>query len=85
MTMKKVEINLVYNYIYNHRQRLEEDLRQQQANLRYRKIDVVDCMELMCAMERYQMFLAMSKDILQLLKLVELDEIRENMPEMEKL
>lgn len=85
MIMKKVEINLVYNYIYNHRQRLEEDLRQQQANLRYRKIDVVDCMELMCSMERYQMFLAMSKDILQLLKLVELDEIRENMPEMEKL
>ena len=83
--MNKVEINLVYNYIYNHRQRLDEELRQQQANLRYRKIDIVDCIETACLIERLNTFRQTTKDILQLLKLVELDEIRENMPEMEKL
>lgn len=76
--MKKVEINLVYNYIYNNRQRLEEELRQQQANLRYRKIDIVDCIETACLIERVNTFRQTTKDILQLLKLVELNEINEN-------
>lgn len=76
--VKKVEINLVYNYIYNNRQRLEEELRNQQAKLRYRKIDVVDCIETACVIERLNTFRQMSCDILQLLKLVELEEINEN-------
>lgn len=83
--MKKVEINLVYNYIYNHRQRLEEELRQQQANLRYRKIDVVDCIETACLIERVNTFRQTTKDILQFLKLVELEEINEEKPKFEEL
>lgn len=76
--MKRWEINTVYNYIYNNRQRLEEELREQQAKLRYRKIDVVDCIETACIIERLNTFRQMSCDILQLLKLVELDEIKAN-------
>lgn len=84
--MKKVEINLVYNYIYNHRQRLDEELRQQQANLRYRKIDIVDCIETACLIERVNTFRQTTKDILQLLKLVELNDINEkNQTKFEEL
>lgn len=83
--MKKVEINLVYNYIYNQRQKLEEELKQQQANLRYRKIDIVDCIETACLIERLNTFRQTTVDILQLLKLVELDEINENKPKIEEL
>lgn len=84
--MRKNEINLVYNYIYNHRQRLEEELRQQQSNLRYRKIDVVDCIETACLIERLNTFRQTTVDILQLLKLVELEEINEkNQTKFEEL
>lgn len=83
--MRKREVSVIYNYIYNHRQRLEEELRQQQVNLRYRKIDVVDCIETACLIERLNTFRQTTVDILQLLNLVELEEINENKPKFEEL
>ncbi len=82
--MKKVEIATVCGYIYNNRIRYEEEVRQLQQNIRYRKIDVVDCIELACAIERKNTFEQTTKDILQLLKLVELEEINERCVENER-
>lgn len=73
--MKKSEINHIYAYIYNNRNRLNQELRQQQSNLRYRDIDVVDCIELACCIERRNTFNQMSADILHLLHLYELEEL----------
>lgn len=35
---------------------MEQDIKQLQQNIRYRKIDTVDCVELICAVERLQNF-----------------------------
>lgn len=72
--MRKNELNLLYSYIYNQQSRYEQEIRQAQTNIRYRKIDIVDCFELMCCIERYNTFIQVSRDILQLLNIVEKNE-----------
>ena len=71
--MKKHELNLLYNYIYNNRYRLENEVRQLQQNIRYRPVDVIDCSELACAIERLNTFKQTTKDIMKLLSLSEID------------
>lgn len=74
--MKKNEMALVYNYIYNEQQRYEDELRQLQTNIRYRRIDVSDCTELICAIERLNTFMQVTRNIMTLLKMkeIEIDE-----------
>lgn len=67
--MTKKEELLVWSYVHNNRMRLEDEVKQLQANLRYRKIDVVDCFELACAMQQLQTFTEVTNHILLLLKL----------------
>ena len=67
--MTQQEITLLLSYIYNNTCRLEEEVRQQQANLRFRKIDVVDCFELACSMQQLQTFTEVTNHIMTLLKL----------------
>lgn len=52
----KSQRELWYCYVVNYRQRLEDDIKQLQTNLRYRKVDAVDCMELALAIERLNCF-----------------------------
>lgn len=47
---------LWFCYVVNYRQRLENDIKQLQTNLRYRKVDAVDCLELALAIERLNCF-----------------------------
>lgn len=54
MTSRQKEIYL--SYIYNTREYLKDDLIQLQTNIRYRKIDVIDCLELALAIERLNTF-----------------------------
>lgn len=53
-TIKEKEMFLAFEY--NHREYLEQNVKQIQQNLRYRKIDTVDCIELICAIERLNAF-----------------------------
>lgn len=69
--MRKTELSLLYSYICNQQSRYEQEIQQLQTNLRYRKIDTVDCFELMCCIERYNTFMQISRDVLQLLNIVE--------------
>lgn len=69
--MRKTELSLLYSYICNQQSRYEQEIQQLQTNLRYRKIDTVDCFELMCCIERYNTFMHISRDVLQLLNIVE--------------
>ena len=73
--MKKLEVAAVCNYIYNNRSRLEHEVRELQSNLRYRQIDVVDCIKTACSIERLNTFKQPTKDILTLLNLIELNEL----------
>lgn len=54
LTIKQKE--LYFSYVYNHREFLVSEVKQLQHNLRYRKIDSVDCMELALAVERLNAF-----------------------------
>lgn len=53
-TIKEKELFLTFEY--NHREYLEQNVKQIQQNIRYRKIDTVDCIELICAIERLNAF-----------------------------
>lgn len=67
--MTRKEKNLLLSYFYNNETRLSLDVKQLQANLRYRKIDEVDCIELMIATVRLETFIEVSKNVRSLLKL----------------
>ena len=65
--MKQSEFNVLYSYLYNNVTELEDTVRQLQINIRYRHIDVTDCFELACAIERLNTFRQVSDDIRKLL------------------
>ena len=55
--------DLWYEYKYNKEEFLKEDVRQLQQTIRYRNIDVVDCIELALAIERLNTFQKVCKSI----------------------
>lgn len=79
--MKQSELTLLYSYIYNNRLMLKNDIRTLQANLRYRDIDVVDCLELALAVERYNTFKETTNQIKLLLKM---EDIKKTSKTLEK-
>ncbi len=67
--MKNKEVELLWRYFINNLTALEQEVQQLQQNLRYRRIDTVDCHELALAIERLNTFQKVSNDILLLLRL----------------
>lgn len=67
--MKNKEVELLWRYFINNLTALEQEVQQLQQNLRYRRIDTVDCHELALAIERLNTFRKVSNDILLLLRL----------------
>lgn len=66
--MTEHERILLFSYIYNNTQLLENDVKQLQANVRYRRIDTADCLELMTALVRLETFKEVSEHILLILR-----------------
>lgn len=60
---------IFYQYLMNERDRLEEDVAQLRQNLRMRKVDAIDCLELALAMERLSAFIDYSDHALAIFKL----------------
>ena len=67
--MKNKEVVLLWRYIINNLTALEQEVQQLQQNLRYRKIDTVDCHELALAIDWLNTFQKVSNDILLLLRM----------------
>lgn len=67
--MRQSEFSLIYSYLYNNLLQCEDTVRQLQTNIRYRKIDVTDCFELACAMERLNTFRQVSDDLRAILNI----------------
>lgn len=68
--MKQEEIALLCSYIYNNLCRLEKNVRELQARLRFRSdIDTVDCIELALALQELETFKEVSKHIRLLLNI----------------
>ncbi|MDE5853816.1 MAG: hypothetical protein K2H19_01985 [Ruminococcus sp.] len=67
--MTQKEILLLLSYIYNIRCQTETELRELQSNIRYRRVDVVDCSELASAIVRADTVHEITENILILLNL----------------
>lgn len=67
--MRQNEKDLITRYIYNNRVRLENNVHQLQSNIRFRNIDLVDCIDLMLAQQELETFKEVTKHIRLLLKL----------------
>ena len=65
--MRQKEIEMLYQYLWNRYIYLEQDVQQVQQNVRYRRIDAVDCLELCLALERFQAFKQFSADVRRIL------------------
>jgi len=67
--MNQKELTLLYSYILNNQLQLKDEIRHLQSNLRFRNVDTVDCLELAFAIERYNNFREITKQIKILLNL----------------
>lgn len=67
--MTQKEIVLLYSYMYNNRVRLEREVRDLQAFVRFREVDESDCMELMFKLIELHTFLEVCEQIRLLLKM----------------
>lgn len=65
--MTEHERILLYSYIYNNRLLLENEVKQLQSNVRFRRIDTADCFELLVALIRQECFIEISEHILNLI------------------
>lgn len=73
--MKHKEVALIYSYFYNNMCRLEDNVRQLQTNVRFRRIDVADCIELMMAIQELDTFKETMKNVLLLLDISFPDDV----------
>lgn len=71
--MTKREIESLLAYLIRRHDLLESEMIQLQTNVRYRRVDVVDCLELSLAIERYNSFNDFAADVRQILNLQKCD------------
>ncbi len=76
MTKRQKEIFIMY--LNSTRDRMEEDIRTLRQQLRYRNVDVVDCLELQLALERFNVFQEFSRDAKAILQLDTDDKMEGN-------
>lgn len=67
--MTEKEKALIYSYIMHNKQQLERNVRQLQANVRFRDIGIADCVELAVSLQRLDTFNEVTGHILLLLKI----------------
>lgn len=67
--MKQSEKDLLMMYMYNNYVRLESQVNQLQNNIRFRRVDVADCMELACAIQEFETFKEVTKHVRILLNM----------------
>jgi hypothetical protein len=76
--MRQSEKDLLCQYIYNNYCRLEQELDQMQTNLRFRRFDIADLVELICARQQFDTFKEVTGHIRLLLKLDKVGDSDEN-------
>lgn len=67
--MRKAELVVLLEYLYNQEVAIEEEYNNSITNIRYRRIDITDCFELAALIERYNTIKRVSNDIRVLLKI----------------
>ena len=69
--MRQNEFSMIYAYLYNNQIRLEDTVKQLQSNVRFRKIDITDCVELLCAQSQLELFDNVVHDLCAILRIFE--------------
>ena len=72
MTQKEV----LMSYILNYRVRLESEFQRSQQQIRYRRIDTVDCLECIIAQTRLQAFEEYSAHIMAIMRMNLPDDLK---------
>lgn len=67
--MPRSHKELLHEYFFNEEIRMEEEIRQLQHNVRFRKIDDIDCHELLIATLRLESFREFRHNVLLLLNM----------------
>jgi hypothetical protein len=75
--MKLKEREFLLEYFLNEGDRLAAEVARLQQNLRYRKINIDDCMELMLAADRLTFFGKLRDDLIDLLSMESFSELPE--------
>lgn len=76
--MTKDEKRILMQYIHNMQLTMEREHEQLVNNIRYRRFDCVDLLELMLLQERLQTFKAVCRDILYILNMKKFTDDKEN-------
>lgn len=75
--------DLLLEYFYKERTRLENDIKQLQDNIRFRRVSTIDCLELIIAQERLAAFMDFSNNVRALLRLRYASELKEDQADEE--
>lgn len=67
--MRRSEIELLMAFIVNEEARIENELIELRNRIRFRRIDVADCVELMLTLQRLEDFRDFALVVIRLLKL----------------
>lgn len=76
--MTKDEKRILMQYIHNMQLSMEREHEQLVNNIRYRRFDSVDLLELMLLQERLQTFKAVCRDILYIVNMKKYSDDKEN-------
>lgn len=76
--MTKDEKRILMQYIHNMQLTMEREHEQLVNNIRYRRFDSVDLLELMLLQERLQTFKAVCRDILYIVNMKKFTDDKEN-------
>lgn len=76
--MTQKEIRLLLQYALAERTFMEREFRQLRSNIRYRDIDIMDCLELLLLLQRIETFNHVFNDIYLLLNLRKYTDFEEN-------
>lgn len=76
--MTKQEQKLLLAYIHNMHLTLERELEQLTQNIRYRRFDSLDLVELLLLQERLQCFVCFARDVLYILNQKKYTNDKEN-------
>ena len=67
--MRQTEIELLMAYIVNEEARIENELIELRNRIRFRRIDVADCVEIMLTLQRLEDFREFALTVIRLLNL----------------
>lgn len=74
MAKRTSKYDILADYFYNESIHLENDVKQLQENIKWRRVSTIDCLELIIATERLSSFLEFSQNVKAILRIKDPDD-----------